>query len=142
MTAHKRKMCHQEVTLTYALYKNLQWTTASFDLHQLAVHKRTTILAHCNLKQNTWLHSKLSSFFLLCTALWCQIERHSGSIVTNTKIKKTLIHTNRYLPFDLRSHQPVVCPYNTAPLRSNNWFLDVGLNLHDNSFTSVTYHTI
>ena len=40
-----------------------QWTTASFDFHQMAVHKRTTMLAHCNLKQNTWLCSKQSSFF-------------------------------------------------------------------------------
>ena len=135
-------MCHQEVTLTYALYKNLQWTTASFDFHQLAVHKRTTILAHCNLKQNTWLHSKVSSFFPFMHCPLVSNRKTQWSIVTNTKIKKTLIHTNRYLPFDLRSHQPVVCPYNTAPLRSNNWFLDVGLNLHDNSFTSVTYHTI
>ena len=39
----------------------LQWTTASFDFHQMAVHKRTTMLAHCNLKQN--LCSKQSSFF-------------------------------------------------------------------------------
>ena len=29
----------------------------------MAVHKRTTMLAHCNLKQNTWLWSKQSSFF-------------------------------------------------------------------------------
>ena len=27
------------------------------------VHKRTTMLAHCNLKQNTWLCLKQSSFF-------------------------------------------------------------------------------
>ena len=40
---------------------NCQWTTASFDFHQMAVHKRTTMLAHCNLKQN--LCSKQSSFF-------------------------------------------------------------------------------
>ena len=40
-----------------------QWTTASFDFHQMAVHKRTTMLAHCNSKQNTWLCSKQSSFF-------------------------------------------------------------------------------
>ena len=40
-----------------------QWTTASFDFHQMAVHKRTTMLAHCNLKQNMWLCSKQSSFF-------------------------------------------------------------------------------
>ena len=26
-----------------------------FDFHQMAVHKRTTMLAHCNLKQNMWL---------------------------------------------------------------------------------------
>ena len=31
--------------------------------HQMAVHKRTTMLAHCNLIQNTWLCSKQSSFF-------------------------------------------------------------------------------
>ena len=31
--------------------------------HQMAVHKRTTMPAHCNLKQNTWLCSKQSSFF-------------------------------------------------------------------------------
>ena len=55
-----------------------QWTTASFDFHQTAVHKRTTMLAHCNLKQNMWLCSKQSSFFLLCTALWWQIERRGG----------------------------------------------------------------
>ena len=41
----------------------LQWTTACFNFHQMAVHKRTTILAHCNLKQNMWLCSKQSSFF-------------------------------------------------------------------------------
>ena len=29
----------------------------------MAMHKRTTMLAHCNLKQNTWLCSKQSSFF-------------------------------------------------------------------------------
>ena len=29
----------------------------------MAVHKRTTMLAHCNLKQNMWLCSKQSSFF-------------------------------------------------------------------------------
>ena len=34
-----------------------------FDFHQMAVHKRTTILAHCNSKQNTWLCSKQSSLF-------------------------------------------------------------------------------
>ena len=39
----------------------MEWTTASFDFHQMAVHKRTTMLAHCNLKQN--LCSKQSSFF-------------------------------------------------------------------------------
>ena len=43
--------------------RGAQWTTASFDFHQMAVHKRTTMLAHCNLKQNTWLCSKQSSFF-------------------------------------------------------------------------------
>ena len=31
--------------------------------HQMAVHNRTTMLAHCNLKRNTWLCSKQSSFF-------------------------------------------------------------------------------
>ena len=41
----------------------IEWTTASFDFHQMAVHKRTTILAHCNLKQITWLCSKQSNFF-------------------------------------------------------------------------------
>ena len=41
----------------------LQWTTTSFDFHQMAVHKRTTMLAHCNLKQNMLLCSKQSSFF-------------------------------------------------------------------------------
>ena len=40
-----------------------QWTTRSFNFHQMAVHKRTTMIAHCNLKQNTWLCSKQSSFF-------------------------------------------------------------------------------
>ena len=40
-----------------------EWTTAPFDFHQMAVHKRTTMLAHCNLKQNMWLCSKQSSFF-------------------------------------------------------------------------------
>ena len=39
------------------LCKNLQMD------HQMAVHKRTTMLAHCNLKQNTWLCSKQSSYF-------------------------------------------------------------------------------
>ena len=29
----------------------------------MAVHKRKTMLAHCNLKQNMWLCSKQSSFF-------------------------------------------------------------------------------
>ena len=39
------------------------------------------MLAHCNLKQNMCLHSKQSSlFFLLCTALWWQIERRSGPL--------------------------------------------------------------
>ena len=42
-----------------------EWTTASLDFHQMAVHKRTTMLAHCNLKQNMWLCSKQSSFFPL-----------------------------------------------------------------------------
>ena len=41
----------------------VQWTNASFDFHQMAVHKRTTMLAHCNLKQNMWLCSKQSCFF-------------------------------------------------------------------------------
>ena len=41
----------------------IQWTTTSFDFHQMAVHKRTTMLAHCNLKQNMWLCSKQSCFF-------------------------------------------------------------------------------
>ena len=40
-----------------------QWTTVSFDFHQMAVHKRTTMLAHCNLKQNMCLCSKQSSLF-------------------------------------------------------------------------------
>ena len=31
--------------------------------HQMAVHKRTKMLMHCNSKQNTWLCSKQSSFF-------------------------------------------------------------------------------
>ena len=44
-------------------HKKLKWTTASFDFHQMAVHKSTTMLAHCNLKQNMWLCSKQSSFF-------------------------------------------------------------------------------
>ena len=58
-----------------------QWTTTSFDFHQMAVHKRTTMLAHCNFKQNTWLCSKQSSFFfLLCTALWWQIKRRGGPL--------------------------------------------------------------
>ena len=43
--------------------KSCKWTTTSFDFHQMAVHKRTTMLAHCNLKQNMWLCSKQSSFF-------------------------------------------------------------------------------
>ena len=59
----------------------VKWTTASFNFHQMAVHKRTTMLAHCNLKQNMWLCSKQSSFFLLCTALWWQIERRGGPLV-------------------------------------------------------------
>ena len=37
-------------------------TTASFDFHQMAVYNRTTMLAHCNLKQNMWLCSQQSSF--------------------------------------------------------------------------------
>ena len=40
-----------------------KWTTTSFNFHQMAVHKRTTMLAHCNLKQNMWLCSKQSSLF-------------------------------------------------------------------------------
>ena len=49
--------------LQMAQLKMCQWTTASFDFHQMAVHKRTTMLAHCNLKQNLCLYSKQSSFF-------------------------------------------------------------------------------
>ena len=50
---------------TFICLSNLscEWTTASIDLHQMAVHKRTTMLAHWNLKQNTWLCSKQSSLF-------------------------------------------------------------------------------
>ena len=40
-----------------------KWTTTSFDFHQMAVHKRKTMLAHCNLKQNMFLCSKQSSLF-------------------------------------------------------------------------------
>ena len=47
----------------YNRFEANKWTTTSFDFHQMAVHKRTTMLAHCNLKQNTWLCSKQSSFF-------------------------------------------------------------------------------
>ena len=45
------------------IYNTTEWTTASFDFHQMAVHKRTIMLAHCNLKQNMWLCSKQYSFF-------------------------------------------------------------------------------
>ena len=39
------------------------------------------MLAHCNLKQNTWLCVQNNlAFFLLCTALWWQIERRGGPI--------------------------------------------------------------
>ena len=50
------------IVLVYP-FSAFQWTTASFDFHQMPVHKRTTMLAHCNLKQNTQLCSKQSSFF-------------------------------------------------------------------------------
>ena len=52
-----RRLHKQNKTAKY------QWSTASFDFHQMAVHKRTQMLAHCNLKQNMWLCSKQSSFF-------------------------------------------------------------------------------
>ena len=56
--------CTQPCTAHVMKGENInQWTTASFDFHQMAVHKRTTMLVHCNLKQNTWLCSKQSSFF-------------------------------------------------------------------------------
>ena len=45
--------------------RGTEWTTASFNFQQMAVHKRTTMLAHCYLKQNMWLCSKQSSFFPL-----------------------------------------------------------------------------
>ena len=44
-------------------FAEANWNTASFDFHQMAVHKRTTMLSHCNLKQTMWLCSKPSSFF-------------------------------------------------------------------------------
>ena len=62
-----------------------QWTTVSFNFHQMAVPKRTTMLAHCNLKQNTWLCSKQSSFFpfMHCPLVanrktWWSIDWHLG----------------------------------------------------------------
>ena len=56
--------CTQPCTAHVMKGENInQWTTASFDFHQMAVHKRTTMLAHCNLKQNMLLCSKQSSFF-------------------------------------------------------------------------------
>ena len=54
---------HWTMAVSWSLFS--QWTTASFDFHQMAVHKRTTMLAHCNLKQNAWFCSKQSSFFSL-----------------------------------------------------------------------------
>ena len=54
-----RRLHKQNKTAKY------QWSTASFDFHQMAVHKRTQMLAHCNLKQNMWLCSKQSSAVLL-----------------------------------------------------------------------------
>ena len=65
---------------TFVLSQSSQWTTASFDFHQRAVHKRTTMLAHCNLKQNTWLCSKQSSFFSFYALHWWQIERRGGPL--------------------------------------------------------------
>ena len=55
-----------------------QGTTASFNFHQMAVHKRTTMLAHCNLKKICGCLQNNLAFFLLCTALWWQIKRHGG----------------------------------------------------------------
>ena len=61
----------------------LQWTTACFNFHQMAVHKRTTILAHCNLKQNMWLCSKQSSIFPFMHCLLVANRKMRWSIVQN-----------------------------------------------------------
>ena len=58
-----KPFCIMNVFVSEASFCFSQWTTASFNFHQMAVHKRTTMLAYCNLKQNTWLCSKQSSFF-------------------------------------------------------------------------------
>ena len=70
----------------------MEWATASFDYHQMAVHKRTTMVAHCNLKQNTWLCSK-QSILVLSTALWWQIERR-GCPLSPFKRDANVYHLN------------------------------------------------
>ena len=53
--------------------------------HQRAVHKRTTMLAHCNLKQNMWLSSKQYSFFSFY------------ALPTGGKSKDPVIHYNLFM---------------------------------------------
>ena len=70
----------------------IQWTTASFDFHQMAVHKRTTMLAHCNLKQNTWLCSKQSCFFSFYAL---PSDGKLKDVVVHCLLKLKIIHLQR-----------------------------------------------
>ena len=57
----------------------------------MVVHKRTTMLAHCNLKQNTL------AFYPLCTALWWQIERRGGPFKNLFKVNQHYLINPKYI---------------------------------------------
>ena len=72
--------------------RGTEWTTASFNFQQMAVHKRTTMLAHCYLKQNMWLCSKQSSFFPLMHCPLVVNRKTRWSIDFNPSVYISFLH--------------------------------------------------
>ena len=60
-----RRYCCQLTRVRLLVDLSMDHRVFQFPPDGIAVHKMTTMLAHCNLKQNTWLCSKQFSFFPL-----------------------------------------------------------------------------